>query len=184
MFLTSMWLVSCGARQKEKSSSSDSSKMERAEVLNSEKESNSKSNLESNIKKTNETIVDDKNQTVTETVTVEPIDPTQPSSYTDENGKKQDLNNTKKTKTKTIQNNNTKASSRSQENGHTKLSEESTEQEKAKSTSKENLQVDKETDDLNLKRESFPIGWIIFSLVVLAGICWIWYRSKNKVWWV
>ena len=105
-------LSSCGARKVIRIESKEAAKAEFSDQSKSEQTEQSQTKGEINVKKSEEVTVDNQNQTLTKKETIEPVDPTKPASYTDKDGKKQELNNSKKTIETRTQINNTKTESK------------------------------------------------------------------------
>lgn len=164
-------LNSCGARKAEKNRTSEASKIETSNKSIVEKSD------ESNVKKTEKNIVDDKNETVTKETSYEPIDPTKPASVIDPDGKKHELNNSKKTTRETTQKNNTKTdNSRNSEEFHkSELSELSESGTKA--------DIKKADVEIKVERSAWSM-WNFLWLLIPIGLYFGYKKYKYKIWWV
>lgn len=160
---------SCGARQAEKKRTEESSKTELTNFSKIDKSENT----ESNIKKSESVIINDQDQTTTIEETVEPLDASKSASYTDSTGKKQELNNAKKTIKTTVKNNNTKTESAAKTEASVKIDKKESE---AKN-SKTKAVAEKKANDLNIKRDAWSLwnlSWLLVPIVVYLG----WKRFK------
>lgn len=156
---------SCSAKRTAKTETSEEIK---TEIVT---ENNIKKAEELNVKKTENTIVDDKNETITKETTYEPIDPYKPASIIDGDGRKTDLNNSKKTTRETTKKNNTKTgvAKASNENNKSELSDQS------KSASK--TEAEKANKAINVDRKAFnPLNLLWF--LVPLGICFFLYKTQ------
>lgn len=168
---------SCGAKKTAITETSEAIKTE----TGTENDSNKKE--ESNIKKTENTVVDDKNETVTKETTYELIDSTKPGSVVDPDGRKTDLNNSKKTTRETTKKNNTKTdvAKASNESKKSELSDQS------KSASKTGAK--KANEAINIDRKawsSLNMLWLLIPLGLL--LAWL-NKSKiitwaKNIWWI
>lgn len=159
---------SCGARKAEKNRTKETIKAETSIAAVIEKKA------ESNVKKTENTIIDDKNETTTKETTYEPIDPSKPASIIEPDGRKTDLNNSKKTTRETTQKNNTKIdnSKKYDEFHKSELSEQSESNNKA-TVKKAALAVHREQKPWN------PLN-LLWLLIPAAVIWWVW-KNKTKI---
>jgi len=169
---------SCGARKAEKNRTKETIKAETSIAAVIEKKA------ESNVKKTENTIIDDKNETTTKETTYEPIDPSKPASIIEPDGRKTDLNNSKKTTRETTQKNNTKIdnSKKSDEFHKSELSEQS--ESKGKSEGK------KAELAVNRERSAWSLWNLLWLIIPLAIVYWLW-RNKTAIikkitnlWWI
>lgn len=174
-----LWIVSvlfiltfysCGARKAHKEREKEQISSEIVDKGSSDVKTDVKRESESNVKRIEETVVDDKNQTVTNKKTVEPIDNTKTATYKGEDGKYQELNNSKVTTETTTKNNNTKSES--------KINSEQSETKNTDSTSAEKKNNDlhsvseskKSKEVIDVKRDQFPVWWVVIIIAVIALI--------------
>lgn len=168
---------SCGARKSEKARTEETieteiaykSKIDKSEVL------------DSNVKKSETTIVDDQNQTTTVKKTMEPVDPEKPSSYTDDTGKKKELNNAKETIETTTKKNNTKTESDIKTNASVKTDKKDFEQKDLKI----NQDIVKKDEEINVDRKAWSI-WNIAWLLLVIPVYWLWKNKGiiKRPWWI
>lgn len=160
-------LNSCSAVKKDKTQTEEVIKTELAITEKAAKLE------ESNVKKTENTKVDDKNETITEETTYEPIDPSKPASIIEPDGRKTDLNNSKKTTREITQKNNTKIdNSKKSDEFHKSESSESSESD-AKSNTK------KAAEEINVDKKSWSI-WNLFWLLIPIAIYLVW-KNRTKI---
>jgi len=183
MFTTAMSLTSCTARKSETNKKEEATKTDIA--INSDNSSNSSLDTKEdfNIKKTAVSKVDQKNQSESDELTVEPIDNTKPSVYTDPSGKKHVLENAKMTTKKNKQE--TKTNSSNSDNSEEFHKAELKYQNEQKTKLAAKLKAEKELSEKNKKAENagfsswnyllflFPIGLII--------VVWRVYKNLNPV---
>ncbi|MFV8336423.1 hypothetical protein ACNQF7_10110 [Flavobacterium sp. RSP29] len=170
-------LISCGARKTEKSKTSEAEKTE-ASIIAYVKKTD-----ESNVKKTEKTSTDDKNQTTIKETTYELVDPTKPGSVIDPDGRKTDLNNSKKTTRETTKNNNTKTD-------NTKTSNESNKSEVSDQSESNSKSATKKTGKVtNIDRKAFnPLN--LLWLLIPLGFLLVWMNKNKiimwtkKIWWI
>lgn len=179
LLLITLILLSCGARQKQKTVSSEKELTEKTTDENTQKQSETKTNSESNIKKSEVVTVDDKNETIIEVETFEPIDPTKPSSI---NG--QVFVNSRKIKTKITQKNNTKESSQRQEDGNGKVNSQRNTKELSVKKVIEKANGEKYNSINNVKRDQWSLWWLLIPIGIICIIWWIWKNYKEKIWFV
>jgi hypothetical protein len=159
---------SCSAVKKDKTTTKEEIKTETSNKSIVDKTE------ESNVKKTETTTVDDKNETVTKETTYEPIDSSKPASITDPDGRKTDLNNSKKTTRETTQKNNTKTAvaKASDEFHKSELSE--------LSESDSKSEAKKADEAIQVDRKAWSPWNLIWLLIPIALIWWIW-NNKTKI---
>lgn len=157
-------LNSCAARKTDKSKTEETVK---TEVSNNTIAIKTE---DSNVKKTETITVDNKNETVTKETVYEPIDATKPASIIDPDGKKTDLNNSKKTTKETTQKNNTKTDNSilSAESYKSELSEQSSINNKS--------QTNKSNETKNVEKKA----WSVFNLLWLLILVPIYLVYKNR----
>ena len=93
LFLTILFLTSCGVRKVNKSVTTEKSTVVITDTTSIKTVENTKVNT--NVKETTTITVDKKTNVVKETTEVTPIDATKKAVYTDEKGRKYDLDNAK-----------------------------------------------------------------------------------------
>lgn len=191
LLLSFVWLFcSCGARKSETTKTKESIKSEFTDQSKSEQTGQTQAKSETNVKKTEVITVDDHNQTTTKKETVEPIDPTKPASYVDENGQKQELNNSKKTTETTTQNNNTKTEVQTK----TEASGKTETQSNKKATNTKNIKAKSDSEKLAkakvVNREAWSVWNWLWVLIPTAVLYYVWKnrvtigKKISGVWWV
>lgn len=180
---------SCSAVKKDKTQTEEVTKTEMEDKSKNDKSEIAETQSETNIKKSQQVTVNDQNQTESVKEIIEPLDPTKEASYTDDSGKKQVLNNAKKTTETKKEKNNTKTEAATKTDTSEKLSEKLAIKEwtvkdiKAKATTK------KAAEEIHKYRKSWSV-WNVLWLLIPVGIYWAW---KNKVaivkkltnlWWI
>ena len=168
----------CGARKVESFKTKEAAKEEFSNQSKSEQTEQSQTKGEINVKKSEEVIVDNQNQIVTKKETIEPVDPNKPASYTDKDGKKQELNNSKKTTETRTQINNTKIES--------KAKTETLEKKESKTNKKkyENKNIKAKTTNEKLAQENHVDreAWSVFNFLwLLVPAAVIYYVWRNRV---
>lgn len=165
------WMNSCRSVKKDKTQLTEIVK------TNDVKKETETVKENSNVKITKKVELTDGSETETETETIEPIDPTKPSTHTDSSGKKTELNNAKKTTTKTKKKANIK-----------KDEVVDFEAQKATLLEKEKVETKKgfqKIDQGILKVErSFPVKWILIGIGVLVAVVLAWRNRLKIVKWV
>lgn len=170
--------ISCGARKKDVSKTTESTKIELTDKSKIEKSEN----VESNVKKSETTTVNNQDQTTTIEETVEPIDPTKEAVFTDKEGKKQSLVNGKKTTKTTIKNNNTKTDIAKEATEALKIDKKESEAKDIKTKA----EADKKTVEIAVKREAVSL-WNLAWLLIPLGLYLVyknWSRLTENTWWV
>jgi len=179
LLLSLLFLVySCGARKAEKSRTAETLKVEtKTDVVVAKTE-------DTNVKKTEKTTVDDKNETLTKETTYEPIDPSKPASITEPDGRKTDLNNSKKTTRETSQKNQVKKDNFIE----TAIKSTSEVLENIKTESKSNS---KKTEELiKIDKEVWNVWNLVWLLIPAAAVYWVWKNKAkivgwfNGIWWI
>ena len=171
-------LSSCGSRKVTRTESKEAAKAEFSDQSKSEQTEQSQTKGEINVKKSEEVTVDNQNQTLTKKETIEPVDPTKPASYTDKDGKKQELNNSKKTTETRTQINNTKIES--------KAKTETLEKKESKTNKKkyENKNIKAKTTNEKLAQENHVDreAWSVFNFLwLLVPAAVLYYVWRNRV---
>lgn len=167
----SFWMNSCRSVKKDKTQLTEIVK------TNDVKKDIENVKENSNIKITKKTEVTDGSETETETETIEPIDSTKPSTHIDSSGKKTELNNAKKTTTKTKKKANIK-----KDEVIDFEAQKATLIEKIKAQTKKGVQ---KIDQKILKVErSFPVKWIFIGIGILTAVVLAWYNRLKIVKWV
>lgn len=170
IFLT-IGLCSCGARKKEKSNLTEIVKTEEVKKeTETEKE-------DTNVQKTEETKTNSQTGTTTKKITTRPIDPTKPATVTDKKGNKTKLDNAELVEEETTTNNSTITDQKSALDIKAKKERTRILEEQRKVATK------KEEEILNLKRDKFSM-WNFLWLLIPAGIVFLIYRFKDKIWWI
>jgi hypothetical protein len=183
ILLTSFLMISCNARKSETNKKEEKTKTDLA--LNSDNSINSSLEIKAdfNIKKTAISKTDQQNESESDELTVEPIDNTKPSVYTDPSGKKHVLENAKMTNKKNKQETKTNSSNSSNSEEFHKAESKYQNEQKAKLAAK--LKAEKELAEKNKKTDKaefsswnyllllFPIG--------LAIVAWIVYKKLNPL---
>jgi FtsZ-interacting cell division protein ZipA len=160
--------TSCSAVKKDKTTTKEEIKTETSNKSTVDKTE------ESNVKKTETTTVDDKNETITKETTYEPIDSSKPASITDPDGRKTDLNNSKKTTRETTQKNNSKTAvaKASDENHKAELSE--------LSESDSKSEAKKADEAIQVDRKAWNY-WNVLWLLIPAGVIYFVWKNKAKI---
>jgi hypothetical protein len=171
MIITTMWFISCSARQAEKKRNEERSKME----LTDQSKIDKSENQESNVKKSEVKTENKQEQTTTVKKTVEPIDPTKPASYVDENGNKKELNNSKETTETTTENKktDTKVKTDSEENTKNAKKESEAKDIKAKEDTA------KKAEEIHVKRDAWSLwnlAWLLVPVVIYLG-----WKNRLKI---
>jgi len=182
-------LFGCGARKVEKNRVEESTKTEIADKSKTDKLEITETKTETNIKKSEEITINNQDQSTTVEETIEPLDPNKEAAYIDVSGKKQILNNAKKTTKTTTKNNNTKTESSTKTDASEKL---------ASKTDKKvfdfkDIKVvgiaKKKTEDIHIKRDAVSLwNWLWFLIPI--GVCYWAWKNKTTIaaklsgWWV
>lgn len=179
-------LNSCGAKKSTNTESEELVKTELSDNSKNETVEQSTIILDTNVKKNENIVVDNQDKTTTIEETIEPIDPKLPASYTDKEGKRQSLDNTKKTTKSTTKNNNTKSKSEIKEEVLIQSKASSAKKNSDHKNIKDKAEVKKGNETSTLDRKAWSI-WNFAWLLLAIPIYWIWKnRAKiiQKIWWV
>lgn len=177
VFTISILLNSCRSVKKDKTVVKESLT---TEIATKEHET---AKEESNVKEVVETKTNSTTGITTKKTTTRPVDPTKPATKTDSKGNKTTLNNAETVEEETTTNNTTVVN-------QLKNLQESAKKERAKQleeNKKESAKLDQ--DVLKLER-SFPIGWLLIAIGVLAVGLIAWYNRLNiikwfkNIWWI
>lgn len=176
ILIFSFFLVSCGAKKTDKTSKSEVSKMELTDKSQSEQSEESETNIDTNVKKSEIITVNDKDQTTTVEETIEPIDASKLASFT-QNGKKQELFNSKKTTKTTVKKNN----SNTNINTNTEASQKAASETNKKAATNNDIKIKaaakKKEEDLHVDRKSWSI-WNLWWLLVPVLIYLVYKNYK------
>ena len=180
-------LSSCGSRKVTRTESKEDAKAEFSNQSKSEQTEQSQTKGEINVKKSEEVTVDNQNQILTKKETIEPVDPTKPASYTDKDGKKQELNNSKKTTETRTQMNNTKTETKAK----TETSGKTETKAQKKDLKNKDIKAKSATKKLakknHVNREAWSVWNWVWLLIPAAVIYYVW-RNRiaigKKIWWV
>jgi hypothetical protein len=183
ILLTSFFMMSCNARKVESNKKEEATKTD--VTLNSDNSDNSSLEIKEdfNIKKTSTSKVDQQNQSESDELTVEPIDNTKPSIYTDPSGKKHVLENAKMTNKKNKQNTKTNSSNSDNFDEFRKAELKYQNEQKAKLAAK--LKAEKELSEKNKKvdKEEFSSWNFLLLLIPIALMIVVWkvYKKLNPI---
>jgi hypothetical protein len=171
ILITIAFFASCRSVKKDKTVSSEVVKVEdvRKETETAKQESNTK------ITKKVETNED--SQTETETETIEPVDPTKPSTHTDSQGKTTSLNNAKKTTSKTKH----KAQIKKGEVVNIEAQKAAIIEKNKQESKKEIAKIDQEI--ISVERKAFN-PWNLLWILIPAAVIVIIYKNRAKIWWI
>lgn len=183
IWIFAICLCSCNARKSETTKKEETTKSDL--TINSDKSNNS--NLEylaeSNIKTNSVKKADQQNQSESDELTVEPIDFTKPSVYTDPSGKKHVLENAKMTNKKNKQNTKTNSSNSSNSDEFHKAELNYQNEKKAKTAAK--IKAEKELAEKNKKVEKEAFSFWNYSLLLLPlalmFVVWKVYKKLNPL---
>lgn len=170
LFMSIIFLFSCGARKKEKSNSTEIVKTETAETKTD------KSVKESNVKTTTETKTDNLSGTTIKTTTYEPIDPTKNAFVKNEAGDSIQFKNAKLVKSITTILNQLKADIKKSEVAAEKTSNDIQENKNS------NQETKKEVAVLNVKRDKFNIFNLLWLLIPIGIVLVFLNKSKIVTW--
>ena len=178
---------SCGSRKVTRTESKEDAKAEFSNQSKSEQTEQSQTKGEINVKKSEEVTVDNQNQILTKKETIEPVDPTKPASYTDKDGKKQELNNSKKTIETRTQMNNTKTETKAK----TETSGKTETKAQKKDLKNKDIKAKSATKKLakknHVNREAWSVWNWVWLLIPAAVIYYVWRNRVaigKKIWWV
>lgn len=180
-------LSSCGARKAESYKTKESAKEEFSNQSKSEQTEQSQAKGEINVKKSEEVTVDNQNQIVTKKETIEPVDSTKPASYIDNEGRKQELNNSKKTTETRTEINNTKTESKAKTEASGKIESQSDKRKAEHKNIKAKSVAEKQAKAKVVNSESWNYWKLLWLLVPAAVLYYVWRNRVaigNKIWWV
>jgi Flp pilus assembly protein TadB len=183
ILLTSFLMMSCNARKAESNKKEEATKTDI--TLNSDNSDNSSLEIKEdlNIKKTSTSKVDQQNQSESDELTVEPIDNTKPSIYTDPSGKKHVLENAKMTNKKNKQETKTNSSNSNNSEEFRKAELKYQNEQKAKLAAK--LKAEKELAEKNKKvdKAEFSSWNFLLFLIPIALMLVVWkvYKKLNPI---
>lgn len=165
-----LWMTSCSTR---KVVTSIVKKENDIENLETEKK-DLKVMENSNVKVTNDVTQTD--ETTTEKKTYSPVDPSKPSSFTDDKGNKKELNNTSYTEEKTT------SKSNKERHNKTEFSKAKATKDKGAKSNSTRIKTKEATKVKNTSRTSFSWRWLLLLLIPI-GI-YVFRRWRDKIWWV
>ena len=171
-------ISSCGSRKVIRIESKEAAKAEFSDQSKSEQTEQSQTKGEINVKKSEEVTVDNQNQTLTKKETIEPVDPTKPASYTDKDGKKQELNNSKKTIETRTQMNNTKTESKVKTETSGKTESKTNKKKYENKNIKAKTTNEKLAQENHVDREAWSVFNFLWLLVPAAVLYYVW---RNRV---
>lgn len=126
------------------------------------------------VKVSSEVVSTDETTTIKTTYT--PVDPTKPSSYTDENGTKKELNNASRTEEKTSSKSNKKETLQSEASTAKKIVDKGTKSGTVVAKLRES-QKGKETD------KTVTYYWLLW-FIPIGGLAYLIWKYKDCIWWV
>lgn len=170
-------LWGCGAVKKDITRTEEAAKTEIQDKSKNDKSEIAETQSETNIKKSQQVIVNDQNQTELVKEIIEPLDPTKEASYTDASGKKQVLNNAKKTTETKKEKNNTKTEAATKIDTSEKLDEKSAKKETAANNIKVKAAAKKADEGIHVERKAWSALNLLWILIPIGIVYWIW---KNK----
>ena len=180
LLLAAFLLLSCGARKVNKTTEVVDEKT-KAKITNTDN-STAESKSDLNVKKTETTETNKETQEVTKIKTVEPIDNTKPSSYTDEEGHKVDLTNAKLTET--VKTSNGKENVKTEQN--VDLNKKASEIKKNDVKGTVDIDTEKKTNKKGKAVDQKQYDWtktiIVISIIIIIACCIIYllYFRKAK----
>ncbi len=165
-----LFMTSCGTRKTQ--TSHIDKKVELEQTATEKKDLTTQDST--GVKVSSEVVSTDETTTIKTTYT--PVDPTKPSSYTDENGTKKELNNASRTEEKTSSKSNKK---------ETLQSEASTAKKVVDKGTKSSATVAKVAESKKGKATDKTITyyWLLWFIPV-GGLVYLIWRYKNCIWWV
>lgn len=166
LFIWCFW--GCGAKKTHSEKEKESSSVEVVDKSTTDSKVDKKEESETNVKRSEEIIVNNQDRTVTKKETIEPIDSSKPASYKGEDGKVQELNNSKKTTETTTKNNNTKTETKIDTEQSEKKTKDSIAEVKRRNDiqSKAEAKRQKEQDDLDRKQFNWLSLWWVYLIVI------------------
>lgn len=180
------FLNSCGAKKTTKNESELRTKIEVIDSSKSNFNEQSAEELETNIKKEEKISVDNQDKTITIEETIEPIDSKLPASYIDKDGKKQSLNNAKKTTKSTTKNNNTKSNSEIKGSSLIKGKSNDKKFSSDHKSTKSTADIKQANQNIFIDRKAWSMWNFIWFLLVIP-IYWLWKNKAkiiDKIWWL
>jgi len=186
LYFIAIFLISCGARKTELAKKEESIKKDFSGFFRNSGNSEEFLNQDFNIRKWSLLKVDTQNDIETEEITVEPDDPTKPSSYTDPNGKKHIFENSKMTNKKTKSQNRTKSENSQNSDESLKLELQKKREQELIVAAKLKEEAAKLEAIKNTKRDQWSLWnllWILIpiGLILLIIALWKKYKSKNPI---
>jgi ATP-dependent Zn protease len=166
-----LWMTSCGTR---KVQTSNTKKVDELEQKSIDKKDLTVQDT-SNVKVTNK--VESTDETTTEKKIYTPIDPTKPSTFIDDKGNKKELNNTSYTEEKTSSKSNKKAKTNTETSSNTKIID------KGIKSSISKIKVKVESKNKESERTSLRWIWLLW-LIPIILIIYLFWKYKDKIWWV
>lgn len=169
LLLTLLWMTSCGTRKTQTSHSDKKVELEQTDI--DKKDLTVQDNT--NVKVTNEVASTD--ETTKTKTTYTPVDPTKPSSYTDENGSKKELNNASRTEEKTSSKSNKKETLQSEASTAKKVVDNGTKSSTTVAKAAAS-QKGKETD------KTVTYYWFLW-FIPIGGLAYLIWKYKDCIWW-
>ena len=180
------FLNSCGAKKTTKNESELKTKIEVIDSSKSAFNEQSAKELETNIKKEEKISVDNQDKTITVEETIEPIDSKLPASYIDRDGKKQSLNNAKKTTKSTTKNNNTKSNSEIKGSSLIKGKSNDKKFSSDHKSTKSTADIKQANQNILIDRKAWSM-WNFMWFLLVIPIYWLWKNKAkiiDKIWWL
>lgn len=180
------FLNSCGAKKTTKNESELRTKIEVIDSSKSNLNEQSAEELETNIKKEEKISVDNQDKTITVEETIEPIDSKLPASYIDKDGKKQSLNNAKKTTKSTTKNNNTKSNSEIKGSSLIKGKSNDKKFSSDHKSTKSTVDIKQANQNILIDRKAWSM-WNFMWFLLVIPIYWLWKNKTkiiDKIWWL
>jgi len=181
---------SCGARKVDKNRLEEETKTELTDTSKLAEIGNSETKTETNVKKSETVAVNDQDQTTTVKEILEPLDASKPASYTDKDGKKQDLNNAKKTTETTTKNNNTKTDISANTESVNKSEAKAKKAISVKNDIAKKADTKKVSEDIKIDREAWSV-WNLLWILIPIGLIVLAVKNRMKIagwiesiWWV
>ncbi len=165
-----LWMTSCGTRKVQTNHTEEKTDLEQKTI---EKKDVTLQN-NSNVKVTNEITSSD--EITTEKKIYTPIDNSKPSTFIDDKGFKKELNNTSYIELKTTSKTHKKGAKKFEAIKELKVSDKSVKEIDSK------IKGEKQTKNKNIERTSLKWWWLLWLLIPLA--IYIYWRNKDKIWFV
>ena len=166
-----LFFFSCGSRKAEKLRIKEIDTAQKTAI------DNTKTTAELNVKQEVVKTTDNKDESVTETVLYTPIDPTQPATITDEEGKTHSLNNSSYKKERTTKKNNTVTTEKS----NNEVTDKSEILKDLKELTKD--YNSKDSEKIIVERQAWSL-WNLLWLLIPAGLIAVFFKYKGKIWWI